>query len=168
MSKDVGFLAIDMPGHGYSSRFPEGMLYTVDTHILLIRYLAETFKWPKIKFLGHSLGGVTGFSFGMLYPEEVDYVVSIDSCKPAVRDNNLDELKLFLGGFSKYDRLAFNSGFEPPCYSLDTINERLIKSTGNQIALEYVHHLVKRNVERSKLYPGKVNKVKYLMNMITK
>lgn len=90
------YLSIDLPGHGKSSHYPNGMQYYVFWDgIALIRRLVKIYKWEKIVLIGHSLGGCLSFMYASCFPDDVDRFVSIDIAGPTVRN---------------FDRIASNTG----------------------------------------------------------
>ncbi|EAA03649.4 AGAP009435-PA, partial [Anopheles gambiae str. PEST] len=79
---DVSFLAIDLPGHGYSSRIPDGMSYfQVDCIPLILRIMRE-YGWSKVSLMAHSMGAVIMFIFAALFPDKVDLLIGLDALKP--------------------------------------------------------------------------------------
>lgn len=75
-------LAIDLPGHGLSSWLPPGIPYYQDIMTEAMRLIVKNFGWNKVKLLGHSMGGILCFNYSRLYPDEVEFVVQIDSLAP--------------------------------------------------------------------------------------
>jgi len=75
--KDLTVLAIDLPGHGFSS------------HSALTHY--DTFmdgrpihhmNWEKVTLLSHSLGSILSFIFAGTFPEYMDRYVALDTLHP--------------------------------------------------------------------------------------
>ena len=71
--------AIDLPGHGFSSFLPRGIPYNETFMAQTIRTIQRHYGWKKVKLLGHSLGGQMCFNFARLFPEYVQFVISLDS-----------------------------------------------------------------------------------------
>lgn len=85
--RGYSILAIDLPGHGLSSKYPKGQFYYIfwdGLHVL--RRIVKYFKWEKITILGHSLGGAIAFLYASAFPNDVNKYISIDIASPAVRD----------------------------------------------------------------------------------
>lgn len=78
-------LAIDLPGHGFSSYYPPGLQYHYLDGIQYIRRVAEHFKLPKINLISHSMGGGMSMIFTATYPEVVSKLVMLDCIKPISR-----------------------------------------------------------------------------------
>ena len=76
--KNRSILAIDAPGHGFSSWLPKGIPYHESINIHVIRRIKRYFDWGKVKLLAHSAGALTSFSYASLYPDETEFVVAID------------------------------------------------------------------------------------------
>lgn len=87
LPKTFSYLAIDLPGHGRSSHYPEGLQYFVFWDgIALIRRIAKQHQWGKLKLIGHSLGGCLSYMYASSFPDDVERFVSIDIAGPTVRD----------------------------------------------------------------------------------
>ncbi|CAG2178088.1 unnamed protein product [Oppiella nova] len=77
-------LAVDLPGHGFSSHLPEGGLYTDLTWVIELKRIVDHLKWTKFSMLGHSMGANASLHFALLFPDLVERVITIDTVKPAV------------------------------------------------------------------------------------
>lgn len=70
------FLAIDLPGHGFSSHFPPGMTYQVPDCFLLFARIFRHYKWKKpVNYIGHSFGAILGFIYSATNPGFIDRYV---------------------------------------------------------------------------------------------
>ncbi|XP_017313440.1 serine hydrolase-like protein isoform X2 [Ictalurus punctatus] len=72
-------VAVDLPGHGFSSHRPAGVFYTFPAYIADIRRVIEALQWKRFSIIGHSMGGNIGGMFCALYPDMVDALVLMDS-----------------------------------------------------------------------------------------
>ena len=72
------FIAIDLPGHGFSSHFPEGMTYRFSDTFSVLKYAKEYMNIQKFAIIGHSLGAGVGVWYSSIFPEDVDRLISID------------------------------------------------------------------------------------------
>lgn len=79
---NLKFNILDLPGHGLSSWLPPGIPYYQDIMAESMRLVVKNFGWNKVKLLGHSMGGILCFNYARLYPDEVEFVVQIDSLAP--------------------------------------------------------------------------------------
>ena len=50
--------------------------------VILIRRILRHYGWSNIKIMGHSLGGIIGFFYAAVYPNDVDVLVSLDVVAP--------------------------------------------------------------------------------------
>ncbi len=56
--RDHYIVAIDLPGHGHSSHYPNGMLYELFQNVFVIQEVANALGFSRYTLLGHSLGVV--------------------------------------------------------------------------------------------------------------
>ncbi|RZC34479.1 Abhydrolase 6 and/or Hydrolase 4 domain containing protein [Asbolus verrucosus] len=154
LNDSVGVLAIDLPGHGYSSPLPSGMYYHNMNYPILIRQISNYFKWPKTSLMGHSLGGISAYMYTMLFPESVDFLVCIDGVKPLYKKNNGPRMAEGIQELLKYDA-QMRSTEEPPSYPLDVLKKKLAALNKNSISIEHCHHILERNIAPSKNDPDK-------------
>lgn len=62
-------LAIDLPGHGFSSHtMTTHYDNVIDSYYALIKTI-QHFHWDKVTLLGHSMGSIASFTFAGLFPE---------------------------------------------------------------------------------------------------
>ena len=83
-------IAIDLPGHGFSSHFPSGFSYHYLEGLQYIRRVANYFQLDKFSLIGHSMGGGMSFMYAVTHPEHVQKLVMLDAMKPISR--SLDSL----------------------------------------------------------------------------
>ncbi|XP_067613520.1 probable serine hydrolase [Eurosta solidaginis] len=154
LDTNVGFLSLDLPGHGHSSWFPPGMSYhTMDNISILLRVM-DTFKWDKISLLCHSMSSINGFMFSAFFPDRVDMMVGLDNLKPGVYSskNVVDFYKKCLKKAMLREQ-QMNS--EPPCYEWHQLVERLHNGTKQSVNKETCEFLLKRGVQPSQHQPHK-------------
>ncbi|XP_026477131.1 probable serine hydrolase [Ctenocephalides felis] len=73
LPKHVSLLSIDFPGHGLSSRIPDGLMYsTFELPVVLYR-IQQHFGWDKISLLGHSMGSIIVFMYCCTFPEKATF-----------------------------------------------------------------------------------------------
>lgn len=72
------FVAIDMPGHGFSSHYPPGMTYRFSDGFTVIRYVESYLGWKRTSLLAHSLGAGIAVWYTSIFPDEVDRLILID------------------------------------------------------------------------------------------
>ena len=86
LPRHLSFLAIDFPGHGFSSRVPDGIGYSTVDNLHFLNLLMKEYKWTKMSLMGHSMGAIMSFLYASVYPEKVNFVISFDALKPKVFD----------------------------------------------------------------------------------
>ena len=93
-----------------------------------MRMVVKHFGWNKVKLLGHSMGGILCYNYAALYPEEVEFVISIDSLAFVAgrtgrhadrRAKAIDKLIQFEKKFTD----------NPPSYPEDVAIDKWIKAT---------------------------------------
>ncbi|XP_066139697.1 probable serine hydrolase isoform X1 [Euwallacea fornicatus] len=154
LQKNIGFLAIDFPGHGYSSRLPLGIYYHFTTYLLTIQYIRKFFQWPKVSLMGHSLGGLSSYTYTMLYPQNIDFVICLDGAKPLIIKNRIGSMAKYIDKFLQNNERV-SSDKEPPSYSVEEIKLKVHAPNKGSVNLEYTPYILERNIAPSKEHPGK-------------
>lgn len=126
--KNSSILAIDLPGHGWSSWLPRGIPYNEDITALTVRLIVKYFGWDKVKLLGHSMGGILCFNYARLYPEETEFVISIDSLAfiPNKMTSHSKRRAQALDKLINFEKKVSNN---PPSYSEDVLIQKWIDAT---------------------------------------
>ncbi|GLV44522.1 uncharacterized protein CBL_10327 [Carabus blaptoides fortunei] len=156
LPEDIGFLAIDMPGHGYSSRYPQGIYYHgIDSQILL-RRLQKYFGWSKLSFMSHSMGAALSFLSACLYPDDVDLLVQFDILKPfsARPGTTIQSTVKNIERFLQYDKLN-EASTHPPTYTYEELVKKMIAGTRNSLTPRNAKYVLNRIVSRSDTDPSK-------------
>lgn len=78
-------ICLDLPGHGFSSHYPEGFAYHYLDGLQYIRRVANHYGLKQISLLGHSMGGGMSLIYAVTHPEQVKRLVMIDAVKPVSR-----------------------------------------------------------------------------------
>lgn len=143
---DLAILAIDLPGHGLSSHLSTGQFYYVFWDgLIILRRIAKYYKWNKVRLLGHSLGGAISFLYAASYPDEVEFMISLDIASPSVKDTTKtpriigDSIDKFL----KYELLQ-SDGI--PSYSYDEVLTIVEDAYKGSITKEGAMILMKRGL----------------------
>uniref|UniRef100_A0A182PJ13 AB hydrolase-1 domain-containing protein n=1 Tax=Anopheles epiroticus TaxID=199890 RepID=A0A182PJ13_9DIPT len=167
LPEEVSFLAIDLPGHGYSSRIPDGMAYYQLDCIPLILSIMREYGWTKVSLMAHSMGAVIMFIFASLFPDKVDLLIGLDALKP---------LSFYPDRFPRYmSKLVLKfiqadtrnqEKSEPPSYTYEEMIDRLYEGTTASVSRETCPYLLQRNIKPSRKFPGKYyfdrdNRMKY-------
>ena len=77
---DEGYhlVSIDQPGHGFTSKYPAGMMYKMSDGFVFIRKVLDYLQWEKTIIMGHSMGGGLGLWYSAMFPDQVQRIISID------------------------------------------------------------------------------------------
>jgi len=76
---DRQLIAIDWPGHGFSShRSLDAHYHFIDWVYDLVQ-LFDVTQWPAIDIIGHSMGGMVATAFAAAFPEKVKSLTLLDS-----------------------------------------------------------------------------------------
>ncbi|RWS25609.1 serine hydrolase-like protein [Leptotrombidium deliense] len=79
LDNDYFVVAVDFPGHGFSSHLPAGIAYTDSTWILAVEAVIAHFEFEKIIFISHSMGSTVAFYYATLFPERVTKIIAFDT-----------------------------------------------------------------------------------------
>ncbi|KAF2883503.1 hypothetical protein ILUMI_22676 [Ignelater luminosus] len=151
----IGYLAIDLPGHGFSSQLPPGVFYNKIDNVTLLKRIVDYFNWSKVSLLGHSMGAIMNYQYTLLYPNEVDFLICLDALKPLVyEDKKIESMVEMIENFIKYDHLN-SLKKDPPTYSFEVLEKMLHKGITQSIALDSCKYILKRNIALSTKEPGK-------------
>lgn len=75
-------VALDLPGHGYSSHRPRGVHYHLVDFIPDVVAAADALGWERFAVLGHSLGAALAAFIAAVIPERVTRVALIEGLGP--------------------------------------------------------------------------------------
>ncbi|XP_011196056.1 probable serine hydrolase isoform X1 [Zeugodacus cucurbitae] len=153
---DVPFLSIDLPGHGLSSRLPDGCYYNTTDNLYVILIVMKQYKWKKVSLVGHSMSSIIAFMFAAIFHDKVDMVIGIDALKPHQRlpASILRSMETRMDAFLKEDERN-QSKEEPPSYSYDELIERIFIGTFHSINKDLCKHMLARSIQKSEKYPEK-------------
>ncbi|XP_017059511.1 serine hydrolase-like protein [Drosophila ficusphila] len=152
----LGVLCIDLPGHGRSSRLPAGMHYSVYDYVFIIPRVMREFGWPKVSLMGHSLGGVMSFMYAAMAPKSVDMIISLDVLLPRKIGDPGKLGQDIEKCLEEEQRQADGNQHEPHAYTLNHLRQVLARSSNNSIPQDMAHHMLRRQVTKSQMYPEKL------------
>lgn len=155
LPQHVGFLSIDLPGHGLSSKLPDGMTYSLIDYVKFCLILMRHYKWEQMSIIAHSMSAMYSYIFSALFPEKIDMFVSLDMLKPVLLEPKeivTDLSERLSGSLQEINR---NRTTEPPSYTFDECVERLYKGSNKSVKKELCKHLLERNLVESEKYSGK-------------
>ncbi|XP_065360376.1 probable serine hydrolase [Calliphora vicina] len=177
LSQHVAILAIDLPGHGKSSHFPQGLVYHTLDYVRVIKEIMIYFKWAKISLMGHSMSCAIIFHFTALFPELVDMIVSIDvlHTRYFTLEQQILTLNFCLEKFltdTEHKQKIDNSDAEPPIYTLAALENIMHEGSGKSVDLDKVKFILERNITPSKRQANKYffsrdGGIKYLLESYT-
>lgn len=153
----IGILAIDLPGHGRSSWFPNGLMYHISDLVNVILMIMKEYSWEKVSILAHSLGSIVAFQLAGIFPEKVDLIIGMDTYKPTrhIEDNFTVTIERIIASFLIFDDRNRNSN-EPPSYSYEKCIEKVFIGSGKSVDRGKCAYLVERNVRKSAKLPDKL------------
>lgn len=157
LPNNLSYLAIDLPGHGRSSRVPNGMGYSPFDIIFLLNDLCDYYEWNKISILAHSMGSITSFFFAAMIPDKVDLVIALDTLKPQIR-NAVITAKLMQYRCERIivaDKRNRESTSEPPLYTYDELVEHAVEGSKYSVDPNKIKYLLQRSTKPSKVHPNK-------------
>ncbi|XP_055639571.1 probable serine hydrolase [Toxorhynchites rutilus septentrionalis] len=167
LPEDMSFLAIDLPGHGYSSRLPDGMAYHQMDFVIILLHIMREYGWKTIGIIGHSMGSIVSFIFSALFPEKVEFLIGIDALKPHsyYPKTFMIHASTMVAKFIEAD-IRNRENSEPPAYTYEEMVEKLHEGTFQSVTRDTCPYLLQRNIKTSKKFPGKYyfdrdNKLKY-------
>ncbi|KAF5299411.1 hypothetical protein FQA39_LY11557 [Lamprigera yunnana] len=103
--QNISILAIDLPGHGFSTHYSKGQYYYLFWDgVICLRRIVKYFNWTKITIMGHSLGGGIGFLYAAVFPDEVHKYIALDIPAPPTKNHKL-KLGETIDRFLKYENL---------------------------------------------------------------
>lgn len=76
------YVCVDLPGHGYSSHFPQGLPLDFMDYVLALVRVLNQLQWESCCYIGHSLGGHLGLYLCSLWPQKVRKLVLLDTIGP--------------------------------------------------------------------------------------
>lgn len=155
LPQHIPYLAIDLPGHGLSSRLPHGILYTVMNFINVVNIIQRHYKWDQMSFCSHSMGAQISSLFASLYPERCDLLICLDAIMKPYQgsvDRRIEKARKIGDDFLDLDKLN-QLGNEPPSYSRDELIQRWAKQA--HMTPDGVEYLMQRGAQPSEGDPEK-------------
>lgn len=152
----LSYLAIDLPGHGRSSRIPNGMIYSVEIYLYSVMLICEHFQWKKVSLMAHSLGSVISFLYASAFPDKCDLVIGLDTLKPYSNIFKLIHRHFSKGLQRSHEADVRNSERqEPPSYTYADLLAKIKSGIFLQISDESAPYLLQRSVLPSTSQPSK-------------
>lgn len=164
----VGYLAVDLPGHGLSSHLPNGVSYNTFDFLYVISSIARKYKWEKISLMAHSMSAQLGYYYAGSFPDKIDMLISLDVLKPHSKasEKMVNDISRRIEAMLLHDART-ESDSKPPCYAYEDLINRLHEGTFKSVTKEAAPYLLNRNIapstsEPSKFYFTRDNRLKGL------
>ena len=140
---DISLLAVDFPGHGFSSHIPAGNVYRVLDFVLTVQHIVKHFGWTRVSLMGHSMGSIIAFLYSAIYPEYVEHYIALDLITPSYIDSvrRLKFLGEHLDHFLHLDSMDPNS---KPSYTYEEAVQHLHSSMNKETTKEGCEILSRR------------------------
>lgn len=145
-NENLAILCIDLPGHGKSSHYPEGMQYYLFWDgIALIRRIVKNHGWGKMTLMGHSLGGSLTFMYAASFPNDVEKLINIDIAGPTVRSQHkhAEATGFAIDKYLQYENLPES---KLPCYTYDEMIDLVLDAYDGSVDLPSVKILMERGM----------------------
>lgn len=75
----IELVAVDLPGHGHSTKLPIGLAYTFELAVLNVLDIVDALGWSEFHLLGHSMGAGIASLVAASVPERVQSLVCIEA-----------------------------------------------------------------------------------------
>lgn len=148
------YLAIDLPGHGLSSRIPKGLFYHTSDIVHVLEEIRLKFKWKRISLLAHSLGAIVSFICSAMHADKVDLVCALDSIIPHVLDSGMAARWIAHRWLKSMEASHFDNE-NPPEYTYDQLVDRVHEGSFKSVDRNKAKYLIERGTKQSTINPDK-------------
>ncbi|XP_072941404.1 serine hydrolase-like protein isoform X2 [Epargyreus clarus] len=144
------YVAVDLPGNGWSDHLPKGVKYLVYDLVPTVVRVMEHYKWEQFMYIGHSLGAVVGKYFNMAYPGRMTRAVDLDPI-PAYYTSRASRMGAwyheYYGEYYSDEKYAkFNGSADTaPKYTYEQVRKMFIDTQG--LTEEAAEHVLERSLE---------------------
>lgn len=147
-------LAVDVPGHGFSSHIPRSFLYSFTDAVCFLRFVIKHhFQWKQpVELLGHSFGSGLCFVYAALYPDQVSKYISIDCGRHQTTILPNAVVNLYKTAVEK--TMIYEENKYPPQYNYKDLVELSLKAREYRLSKESCEILLSRGI--TELENGKV------------
>ena len=135
------FIAIDLPGHGFSSHLPEGMHYHFIDGLFTTIQIIKALKFPKVHLLGHSLGACIVSLVAGIAPNYLLSLSLIEGLGPLTQSPESSAIQLI----HYIDHLSF-ANRQAKGYK-DQESAALVRAKKGYVSLEIAKKLCERGLE---------------------
>lgn len=137
-------IAIDWPGHGFSSHRSEDAHYHFLDWVYDLVQLFQKQQWSDIDIVAHSMGGMVASAFSAAFPEYVKSMTLIDSIGLLALDSKETSQQLRKGMLSRLSQSDKNSRFHPSITSAVTA-----RTLVSDLTAENAQLIVNRGIEHT-------------------
>lgn len=143
------YVSIDLPGHGRSSHFPSGFMFSLLEYCMSLKRVVDHFEWKTFIYMGHSLGGQLGMLYTSLFPQQVIKLIVLDSLMP-FRNADLDIAEHIVPWWNKLEKVeAKMMSQSPPSYTEEEALRRLTDGRPIPLTREAAQILLSRGVVKN-------------------
>lgn len=147
----VGYLAIDLPGHGRSDRYPDGTFYGISGYVYILHQIVMKFNWSKVTVLGHSMGVVIGLMYAATWPDRCIAIIALDTMKAPTGSaldiqNSLHSFDELLAVEQRYQLQHATSSNSQKSFTYAEMVDRMYRT--HNISAEFAPFLLDRNISR--------------------
>lgn len=139
--KDFHYIAIDMAGHGGSDHRPTGSHYNLLDYVQDLHALVTKLNVARVGLVGHSLGGIIASLYAGLYPEKVDWLVSIDAFGPLTQPTETTAKQLRSALDSRVKKMLRTK--PKPA---DLILAAKARASTTDLSYQWCHKILERNI----------------------
>lgn len=143
LPQDQSYLAIDLPGHGYSSHLPHGFYYHSLDLVPMLEQIRVHFDWKRISLVAHSMGSIVAFVYASLFPGKVNLVCALDSLKMFSVDPK-QEAKICTWRMKNLMALRLELIQNPPSYTYDELVRRVYEGSKKSVDIGKAKYLIAR------------------------
>lgn len=151
---DLSYLAIDLPGHGFSSHLPKGCNYHSVDFVQLLEKIRLNYKWDQLSLVAHSMGAIVSFVYASVYPERTNLVCALDTLKIQCHDPKLTH-KICVWQMKKLNALNDQLMQKPPEYAYDDLPQRVYEGSMKSVNLDKAKYMIERGTKPSLNDPNK-------------
>lgn len=154
LPSDLSYLAIDWPGHGHSSHFPNGFYYHAIDFVPLLENIRQQYKWQQLSLIAHSMGSIISFVYASIFPENVNLVCSLDTLKTQNINPKIIE-QIYAWRMKKLCTLDKALIRTPPEYTYAELCQRIRIGSKESVDLNSAKYLIERGTKRTTSNPEK-------------
>lgn len=166
LPSNYSYLAIDLPGHGYSSHLPKGCYYHTVDLVPILEEIRLKYKWKRLSLIAHSMGAIISFFYASLFPDKVDFVCALDTLK---MQHYCPQFTERIYTYRTQKLIALNQVLmeKSPDYTYDEVVQRVYEGSMMSLDSDKAKYMIERGTKRSQYDPNKFNftrdiRVKYM------